>query len=501
MRAVILGTDLMYNQAGKLVPIEINTNVGFDLVNRVEKDDEWLDVSSLVEFIKKNKFKKVILDYRSPALAATPFKKMLEKELPKVLIDFTEEQLEDVADDELFIRVLYNEEALVDSFCRDKIAFLKALSKSSKIAQEFIYKEDGELKGSITNFVDNGDKPNYIVKFRYPRYDSVYPKYYKLNSLEEVQYAANVLGDDYFISPCYLNDSKMYEGERYRLIRQWSLLVPDRSKKLKAINLGSYTKLSGKPEPLKLAENGEVLEGQNSFLSKYWVKTLGDSYLDKDDEILMADFSWKKIQEVKTEDKVFSVGVPYAEGVDIRKHAENYKVDEQKFISESQYILNSVTNVEEIEGFYNIVHLWFKEDQEEWWDTEDSSYPVINQDGTVGFKEIRHLEVGDKVLLVKVDKETVEYLERTITKIESERKFTTGYTISLDGSHLFISRSPESKGAYATVAALEHNAKPGGVCECEPASAGCTCKCSTFAGAMCTAQDPIAGCYVTTDYC
>ena len=40
MKAVLVGTDLMYRKDGSLAPIEINTNVGWDEANRVEKEED-----------------------------------------------------------------------------------------------------------------------------------------------------------------------------------------------------------------------------------------------------------------------------------------------------------------------------------------------------------------------------------------------------------------------------------------------------------------------------
>ena len=50
MKGVLIGADLMYRQDGKLVPIEINTNVGWDTYNRVETPEEALDASDLIQY-------------------------------------------------------------------------------------------------------------------------------------------------------------------------------------------------------------------------------------------------------------------------------------------------------------------------------------------------------------------------------------------------------------------------------------------------------------------
>ena len=473
MRAVILGSDLMYDKSGRLIPIEINTNVGYDSTNRVESAHEWLDLSNLVNFVQEKKVKRVVLDISSSlrrSFRAFEFK--LRKALEGIAeVETIEGEYED-AEDSLYIRVKFSYEAVVDSYCKDKIAFLNMISKSSKIAQEFLYKEGGEVKGTMDDFLNNGEDPNYIVKYRYPQYESSYPKYYKLKSLKAVQKLAESLEDDYFIMPCYLNETNMYKGERFVLFRQWSLIVPDEEKVLRAIDMGSYTKLSGKVDRSlnKFDEKtGELLEGRINYSSKNWMRNVTAVLLEEGDQVLMADGTWKDIKSVKAGDEVLSVDVPHTEDIDIRKHTGNLNITVKELEEDSKYTVNEVKYKSIVEGFQDIVHMTFEEDQEEWWDTEDSSYLTLDSlRKTVEFKEIKYLKVGDKIYLIALNKNSnkVEYVERTIKKIWVERKLETGYTLSLDGSHLFITKSPESTAGYVSI---EHNAgggdDPEGQCE------------------------------------
>ena len=465
MRSVILGSDLMYDKSGRLVPIEINTNIGYDMSNRVESTDEWLDLSNLVDYVKSKGFKTVLFDTSTAFIfnAFLPnFGKRLKEALPGVNVRGTSENSDSIQDSEdlLYIRISFSTEALIDSYCRDKVLFLETL-KSSTLSQEFLYKEGGEVKGVMKSFLDNGEDPNYIVKSRYPVYDSKeYPKYYKLGSLAEVKNLAKALEDDYFIMPCYLNEERMYNGERFVLFRQWSLIVSDEESTLKAIDMGSYTKLSGKVDRSKnvWSKDGELVEGRDNYISKHWMKPVHDLLLDEDDQILMSDGSWKDAKDLKVGEEVLTVDVPHAADVDIKNHVGNYNVDVKEFEGESEYGINQVLSIGKVEGFYELVHMVFEEDDEEWYDTEMSSYPVLNRTtGTVQFKELRDLKVGDKVYLLSIpdpENSQVTYVERTIQDIWSEREFVEGYTVGLDGSHLFISKSPESTASYVS---LEHN--------------------------------------------
>ena len=56
MRTVLIGSDFMYDKDGNLKPIEINTAVGWDGIEKIEDDVDCLDLTSLHTFIDNNNF-------------------------------------------------------------------------------------------------------------------------------------------------------------------------------------------------------------------------------------------------------------------------------------------------------------------------------------------------------------------------------------------------------------------------------------------------------------
>ncbi len=58
MRTVLLGTDFVYNSAGNLLPIEINTNSGMNRLTQ-EEIDTLFNLNELSNFITTNNFTKV----------------------------------------------------------------------------------------------------------------------------------------------------------------------------------------------------------------------------------------------------------------------------------------------------------------------------------------------------------------------------------------------------------------------------------------------------------
>ena len=61
-KAVLIGTDLAYDSRGKLVPLEINTNVGWDKVNRKETPEEIFDFTELSTYVREHTIKEICLE-------------------------------------------------------------------------------------------------------------------------------------------------------------------------------------------------------------------------------------------------------------------------------------------------------------------------------------------------------------------------------------------------------------------------------------------------------
>ena len=114
MKAVLVGTDLMYRKDGSLAPIEINTNVGWDEANRVEKEEDVWNLEDLVNFIISKAITEV--DFL-PGTATRIMSKLQELVGPDVQVKIVDDSQE-IADSDtnLIIRTGYNDEALVDSF-------------------------------------------------------------------------------------------------------------------------------------------------------------------------------------------------------------------------------------------------------------------------------------------------------------------------------------------------------------------------------------------------
>ena len=137
MRTVLIGSDFMYDKEGNLRPIEINTAVGYHR-NKLESDDEAIDLTNLLGFISINGFTKVVyigeIENLSRKFSDAFAAASIEYEYLMVSnSSITIPQVED-NDTTLIIRSSYDTTAIVDdNYCRDKVQFLE-LIKSTSVA-------------------------------------------------------------------------------------------------------------------------------------------------------------------------------------------------------------------------------------------------------------------------------------------------------------------------------------------------------------------------------
>ena len=512
MKGVFLGSDFMYRQDGKLVPIEINTNIAVDSSKILEEYDIAFNAKGLADFVtKRANIAEIFVEGR----LAEEFKNTIDRwsgsEFKDIRVEIVNnlkdlDKIEDT-DSILKIRTNYSDDALVDAYCRDKIEFLK-LNQTESFGQSFIWKNsDGILEGSV-DIVNNGNHPNLIVKHRYPQYSQDYPQLLRFETEAGIQdWAEKNLENDYYVTPFLYNEDNLLEfpngHKRLLVYRHIAILITD-GEQLISIPIGAYTKwcndLILENPSLDMYEDGVLKEDYRQYyLSKNTVENdlfdkNQDLLAEKDDEILMADGTWKKVQDLKEGDKVRSLKVEGKGGADIHDHVVDYNESLEEFEAETEFEEAEIVQFRgPVEGYANYVRFEF-EDGVTWNDTANSSYLILDpEDQTVRFQTLNNIEVGDTLLLLDVaavDKPV--YLQKVITAISKKREFIEGYGLTLDGSHIFLSREP---GIPEMFASIEHNVN------CTEKGAECSssrpycCKCAGDAEYICYRQDqPTCAC-------
>lgn len=452
MRTLLLGTDFMYNRNGDLVPLEINTSVGYDGIGKLETDNDVFDLQPLVNFIETGNFTKIeyignINEFYNRLTGSIS----VECEIHQVQSNaVTVPYIEDT-ETTLIIRSAYDTTALVDdAYCRQKLNFMN-LIKDSTFGHEFAYKdENGVLISNITTILDNGEHPNFILKSNLPGYDkSQYPKLYKVSTQSELDVILQNTTVDLFLMPFYINDNKL-QHNHIPVVRSLNLLLPP---ELQSIPLGAYTKIcnNGLDNTPIYDTNFELIDSLRDSYITGISKSFTPKLLD-DDLVEMADGTFKTALELQIGDAVKTIDIPGTINVEDIESIKNYGSEVQDFISGTTYSTNVVTNKFRMSAYGGLATITFT-DNSTWVDTVTSNY-LINRNGNVAFETISILKQGDKMLLIDTANDTVSFVEKEIQSISVEKGWFDGWGITIERTHLFLTKSAENNTSYV---AIEHN--------------------------------------------
>jgi hypothetical protein len=466
MRTVLIGSDFMYDKDGNLKPIEINTSVGWHY-NKLESNEDILDLSGLSSFIAEHNFTKLVyignITYLDSRLETFTADLSLEYEYFKVTGDsITIPYVEDDSTT-LIIRSAYDTTAIVDdTYCRDKVEFLK-LIKDQDFGSQFAYvDESGTLVNYITDIVDNGEHPNFILKARYPNYDkSVYPKLFKVTTQEELNTVLATLTEEYFLMEFLFSPSNLQE-DHIQLNRGLSLLVPPN---LQSISLGNYTIFCNDDVNIEKEYNSETFELTSSKVCYVTTDfTHKAPKLERTDLVVMADGSMKTADELQVGDLIKTIDIPNPFNVNNYDETVNYRITFEELEAGTTYSTNRILKKATINSWCPITTITFT-DGSDWLDTEGSKYLSVKND-EVRFLSIREnspeentLKVGDQVILLDTSNtETPTFVEKEVANIQITSQFFGGYIIEVEREHLFLTRA--SAEDDISFVAIEHNAAP-----------------------------------------
>jgi hypothetical protein len=468
MKTVLIGSDFMFDKNGSLRPIEINTAVGYHN-NKLESNDEAIDLTNLLSFISTNGFTKVVYIGEMEELSSI-FSNALNEvsiEYEYLMVPNTSITVPNVEDSDttLVIRSAYDTTAIVDdNYCRDKVQFLE-LIKSESFGAQFAYlNQENELVNHITTINDNGVHPNFILKARYPQYDKeMYPKLYKVSSQEELLVVLQNVTSDYFLMEFYINLEKVYQNH-ITVTRHLSLLHPP---SLEAVSIGSYTRFTDDTilgENEFNSESFELVDNRDKYLTGY--SRIDLPKLQDTDLVEMPDGSFKTGLELQIGDIVKTIDIPNPFDVNKRNETVNYRISLEELEAGTTYTTNRITNKKRVDKYCRIVRLVFT-DNTDWLDTEDSKY-LSEKNGEIRFLSItdnsfdeNRLEIGDKVLLLNTADVTPTFVEKEVAEIQYNQEFFGGWLITVENESLFLTRAAaEDTTSYV---AIEHN-YPGQPC-------------------------------------
>ena len=444
MRAVLLGNDFIELENGDFKFLEINTNTTFEF-----GFEDYVDFQNLFTFMSDNGLTKLVVLSNSENFSTyiTNLANQNSVEISIVSISLQTNFIPDIEDDSetLILRIAYDDTALVDTeYAVNKTEFYN-LIKEEDFAIKTYFKGD-----VISQFIESHNNfPNYIIKGNVPNLPGyVYPKYYKLNTIEEVQNLIDNLENKEMLCEFELSTSKI--DNQLCTIRSLDVLFSD----LTTINVGSYYKSMY----FSKEEVGEFEYSSNGLLyEKYRYALTNDM---------------KPYQEYSGDntDALLSVNgttIPYSElsnGMDVQSIAiTNLPLESDGsgnymnwVTNDTDLVANSSYGISQVKSFnYNTVNDWLfnivLDNGFEWNDGYFTKLLVKKANGDeIKFTNVEDLEAGDVIYFW--NSSTNEYVTNYVTSISPiwvENQIL--YTIDIAPNDIYLT------SAYDDIKFVQHN--------------------------------------------
>jgi hypothetical protein len=313
MRAVIVGTDFIKDSNGNYRVLEINTNT--DIHASITDGLDWDGFKNL---LTTNGIEELHFMYASNNMLLETANDVSVKDKFIIIceelgIEYFNYQLNDntitipnIEDspNKLIIRTAYDTTALVDdSFAKDKINFNNLISPkefstnyyyNSEFSTELIHDDLVDLHTSAESI------PNYIVKTRFPNTNyAIYPKLYKINTIEELTELKNSLDNTEYLEEFYTNEENILNG-KISVIRSLDIFYGG---DLSTFNMGVYRMSSTMPFnswPTEFDVTNRMVKGSRPlWLTKFSSRRGVEYFLDETSRVLSSDGSLIGIDDIQ----------------------------------------------------------------------------------------------------------------------------------------------------------------------------------------------------------
>jgi hypothetical protein len=467
MRTVLVGSDFTFNKLGNLVPIEINTNVGWHK-SKLEDDLDSIDLTGLSEFIISNGFTKVVYVGGMAKILQT-VKLMVESLNIEFQGEYTSVSAISIPiiednDTTLIIRSAYDATAIVDDiYCRDKIGFLN-LIKYETFGSQFAYKNElGNLVNNISTINDNGEHPNFILKSILPGYNkSEYPKLFRVTTLEELNIVLTNVDETYFLMEYHYNEEYLYNNSQVKIYRGLNLLVPPA---LESISLGGYTLLSNELLSDSITTiDLETFEVSPLYRGKYIVfeHAIQQPKLLDTDLVQLSDGTFKSALELQIGDLLKTIDVPNPNNIDLSLETADFGIGYEELLSNTVYSTNRVIGKKRVNTPTLNSILTFSDGTT--WEDITSSFYLINRNNNIRFVKLSYnekmyneynIQIGDNIILIDTSNDVLSFVSKEVVSITKNNTHFSGWLLDVERRHLFLTKT-ESTGNESFVS-IEHN--------------------------------------------
>ena len=481
MRAVIIGTDFIKDTDGSFKAIETNTNIGMDV-----NVGNNIDTTSFTNFILNNSFEEIHLIYNVPNIQITDWVDTVNRNLEDNTSNFkdflinsictpnnitfvphlleqnsvTIPHIED-STSKLIIRLSYDTTALIDDeYARDNFSFLKLMydTNSNSIPKCYINNDEFGIDSIGTSLRDNGNHPNYCIKKRItPTDNKVYPKVYKVNTIEELNNLKSSLEIDEYIQEYIYNTDELINNKTFHY-RSVDLVYGE----LDSLNLYVYEKTNILPivDNCDFDDDNKVqIWDRPRYLSKVLNGTAEISVkLDADEttKLVLPDNSIISADNLSVNDSLKSI------------HFENIIVDMTSVnwsssfsdISQNFNITSSIVVTKDSFNYFGTIVNIELDNGSKFSDVPHGKIFKIKEElvsGSVQSNVViityNELKSGDTIIVLNNETNTIE--TKIIQQIKYSFESLMAYRIDVEESDLFLSmEETENESKYAI---LTHN--------------------------------------------
>jgi hypothetical protein len=452
MKATILGTDLLeYNGDVKMLETNTNTTIFNDGAELLEYDALFtmLNNNSITEF----HYIWTEVDSHLPRNEPYLFKQKLEDKCLENNISFTDyvvaknsitvPYIED-GESKFILRQAFDTTALVDdTYCADKFEFFSLMSGSTYIPNT-VFVDSEVSMDSVSDIMDNGDNPNFVIKARYAQYDTtLYPELHKLNSVSQMNDLKTELPTNYLLQEFIYDDDNLVEG-RYSIIRSIDIIYGGN---LDVINMGGYKQSTIIPlsfVPTLTLPDTTKLTQRSRF--KYITKEIGqylknDYHTDDDSMILSSTGTLVDVDTIQLGDFVRSidfVDFNNNQAGNLTQAIETFGWDSTLQQSNDTITQTSSSLLTKTPIVVDTIFIRITlEDGRTWTDSPGCVY-YIEESGSTStrFEKVNKMYIGDKLVVTNSDTNELTAVE--IVGLEMESAQRTIYNLDFEPSDLFL---------------------------------------------------------------
>jgi hypothetical protein len=490
MRAVIIGTDFMKDTDGTFKALETNTNI--------QLDTQWslnFDSESFENFVLSNNFTEVVLisnehstssetshsiNYEINELRSTNVNRT-ENSLPTIPFNFTFDQylksflsesnielitistdatsttvpfVED-AEDKLIIRLSFDTTALIDdNYTRDNWGFLRLMYDADDNSIPKCYINDTEFGiDSIGDTLrDNGNHPNYCIKKRVtPSDNKIYPKLFKLSTLEQLNDLKSNLEVDEYIQEYVFNTDDLFDG-RLNTYRSIDLLY---GSNLDIINLQVIEKTKILPL-LSSADFDDTNQVQPwdrmRYLQKFYTfasEVAIELSATDNTKILLPNGTTKLATSLKLGDEVKTLNIPNIPDDDLMSNLDEWSTSYDSVINDYQLSSTFLAHEAVTSDYYGILVTFNTESNTIFSDVGHAK--IMVKDGeNVKFEKYGLLKIGDEVFIY--DTNISQLITTKITEVNFRFDKFTAYTLDFEEIDWFITmEETENQSRYGII--------------------------------------------------